>query len=121
MKHNTRIIFILLITISISYLICLPNIISMINNKVQENYYIKSVAKNNVLIKEINTLNKTINDLNDKKYMIENAEEYKEDLTNELKRKKEDIETINKNIEKLKSKIKSQKSKNEEIKKYIIK
>ena len=121
MNHKTRIIFILLITIFISCLICIPNIFSMINNKVQGNSYISLINKNKDLLKEIENLNKTMNELNDKSYIVENVEEYKSEIQKELETKKEELDSINKDIEKLKSEIESQKSKNEEIKKYIIK
>ena len=121
MNHKKRIIFILLITISISFLTCIPNIVNIINNKVQENKYIKLLDENKILLREIEALNKTINELSDKSYMIENVEDYKKDLTKELNTKKEELDSINKNMSKLRTKIETQKTKNEEIKKYIIK
>lgn len=117
MNHRTRIIIILLVTISISCLICIPNIFNMINNKVQENNYIKLVNESKKISKELERLNISIIKLRDKNYMIDNIEEYKK----ELQIKKDELDNINKNIEKLKSEIESQKNKNEEIKKYIIK
>ena len=120
MKHKNRIVFIIIITIIIASLICIPNIKNMINVTKQEKEYIKLVEKNKILLNEINDITKEINKLEENSKFIENAETYKKELETELTTKKEEIAELEKDIKSINKKIITQKSKNEEIKQYVI-
>lgn len=120
MKHRNRILFIIITTIIIASLICMPNIKNIINVRKQEKEYIKLVEKNKILLNEINDITTQINNLEENSKFIENAETYKKELEIELKAKKEEIEELEKDIKSINKKITTQKSKNEEIKQYVI-
>ena len=120
MKYRNRIIFIILATIILASLICIPNIKNMINVKKQKNEYIKLVEKNKILLSEIKEITKEINILKENFKFIENAETYKKELEIELKTKQEKIEELEKDIKSINEKIATQNSKNEEIKQYVI-
>ena len=120
MKHRNRIIFIILATIILASLICIPNFKNIINVRKQKNEYIKLVEKNKILLSEINEITKEINILKENFKFIENAETYKKELETELTTKKEEIAELEKDIKSINKKIITQKSKNEEIKQYVI-